>query len=106
MHPTSTPTVELAAIILTAAPLLATVIIRLVLCALAVSATRKALEIPANGQADPQHLQEQRLTVLRLILATLTSAAPSSAVGKAVERDRTAQYMCHAALIGRRSRAA
>ena len=55
-----------------AAPALASVIVRIVLCALAASATRKALEDLAGGQADVDAILAHRLAVLRAILAALS----------------------------------
>ena len=54
---------ELAIAVLTAAPILAGVIIRIVLCVLAAAATRKALEDPADGQASSDALRAHRLAV-------------------------------------------
>lgn len=55
-----------------AASALASVIVRVVLCALAASATRKALEDLAGGQADVDAIRAHRLAVLRVILAALS----------------------------------
>jgi hypothetical protein len=55
-----------------AAAALASVIIRIVLCMLAASATRKALEDLAGGHADADALRAHRLAVLRAILAALS----------------------------------
>ena len=67
------PAASLAIAALTvAAAALASVITRTVLCMLAVSATRKALEDLADGQADADALRAHRLAVLRAILASLS----------------------------------
>lgn len=67
------PAVSLAiAALAAAAAALASVITRIVLCMLAVSATRKALEELAGGRADADALRAHRLAVLRAILAALS----------------------------------
>ena len=63
---------ELAVTALAAVSVLAGVIVRFVLCALAASATRKALEDPVGGQADAPAIRAHRLAVLRAILAALS----------------------------------
>lgn len=55
-----------------AVPALIGVIVRIVLCMLAASATRKALEDLAAGQADADAVRAHRLAVLRAILAALS----------------------------------
>jgi hypothetical protein len=60
-----------AASLITAATVAAGAITRLVLSALAVSVTRKALEDPPGGQADA--IRAHRLAVLKAILATLSA---------------------------------
>ncbi len=72
---------ELAIAALAAAPVLAGVIIRIVLCVLAAAATRKALEDPADGQGSSDALRAHRLAVLRAILAEL-SVRDSTKSGK------------------------
>lgn len=65
---------ELAVAALAAAPVLASVIIRIVLCVLAASATRKGLEDPSDGQAASlSALRAHRLAVLRAILSALSA---------------------------------
>lgn len=67
------PAASLAIAALAAAgTMLASVIIRIVLCVLAASATRKALEDPVGGQAEADALRAHRLAVLRAILAALS----------------------------------
>ena len=51
---------------------LASMVTRIVLCMLAASATRKALEDLASEQADADALRAHRLAVLRAILAALS----------------------------------
>lgn len=63
---------ELAVAVLAAVPMLASVIIRMLLCVLAAAATRKALEDPADGQGGSDALRAHRLAVLRTILAALS----------------------------------
>jgi predicted anti-sigma-YlaC factor YlaD len=81
---------ELAIAALTAAPVLAGVIIRIVLCVLAAAATRKALEDPADGKTSSDALRAHRLAVLRAILAALSirdNAKSGEEYGRLIRHD-------------------
>jgi hypothetical protein len=72
MIPVSPPAPLAIASLAAAGAALASVIIRISLCMLAASATRKALEDLAGGQADADALRAHRLAVLRAVLAALS----------------------------------
>jgi ABC-type sulfate transport system permease subunit len=63
-----------------AASVLVSMIIRIVLCALAASATRKALQDFDSEQVDADALRAHRLAVLRAILAALSPHSHSKTI--------------------------
>jgi hypothetical protein len=70
---------------------LTAVIIRITLCMLAASATHKALEDLADGQADADALRAHRLAVLRAVLAALSVCGHAETGEDGAPRVLTAQ---------------